>query len=78
MDGIRKAKAQMELNLARDVEDNKRGIYRYAGQKRQAKESIPPLLNERGKWAIAAMEKAEVLSVFFAFSHRWQPGFSDP
>jgi len=27
-DRIRKAKAQMELNLARDVKDNKKGFYR--------------------------------------------------
>ena len=33
---IRKAKAQMELNLAKDVKDDKK-LYRYIGQKRQAK-----------------------------------------
>jgi len=31
-DGIRKAKAQMDLNLARDVK-NKKGFYRYIVQK---------------------------------------------
>ena len=40
-DRIRKAKAQMELNLARDVKDNKKGFYRYIGRRRQAKESSP-------------------------------------
>ena len=39
-DRIRKAKAQMELNLARDVKDNKKGFYRYIGRRRQAKESV--------------------------------------
>ena len=34
---IRKAKAQVELNLARDVKNNKKTFYRYIGQKRQAK-----------------------------------------
>ena len=43
-DRLRKAKEQMELNLARDVKDNKRGFYRYIGRKRQAKESVPPLV----------------------------------
>ena len=43
-DRIRKAKAQMELNLARDVKDNKKGFYWYIGRKRQAKESVPPLV----------------------------------
>ena len=40
-DRIRKAKAQMELNLARDVKDNKKGFYRYISRRRQAKESSP-------------------------------------
>lgn len=56
----------MELNSARNVENNKREIYRHTGQKRQAKESVPPLLNEREKLATVVMEKAEVLGVFFA------------
>jgi len=38
-DRIRKAKAQMELNLARDVK-HKEEFYGYIGQKRQNKESI--------------------------------------
>ncbi|GAB0190571.1 cAMP-dependent protein kinase inhibitor alpha [Grus japonensis] len=32
-DGVRKAKAQLELNLARDTKNNKKGFYRYASQK---------------------------------------------
>ena len=32
-------KAQMELNLARDVKDNKKRFYRYVGRRRQAKET---------------------------------------
>jgi len=63
-DGIMKAKAQMELHFTRDVK-NKKDFCRYPGQKRQAKESIPPLLNEKGKLAITDMEKAEVLSELF-------------
>ncbi|KFZ60398.1 hypothetical protein N338_05724, partial [Podiceps cristatus] len=65
-DGIRKAKAQMELSLARDVKNNKKGFYRYIGQKRQAKESIPPLVNGKGELAATDVEKAEVLNEFFA------------
>ena len=65
-DGIRKAKAQMELNLARDVKNNMEGFYRYTGQKRQVKDSVPPLLNKQVELATADIEKAEVLSEFFA------------
>jgi len=41
-EGIRKAKMQMELNLARDAKNNKKGLYRYIDQKRQTKESESP------------------------------------
>jgi len=46
---IRKAKVQMELNLARHVKNNKNGFYRYIGRRSQAKESVPPLINEDGE-----------------------------
>lgn len=36
-EGIRKAKAQMDLNLTRDVRIPSCCFYRYSGQKRQAK-----------------------------------------
>ena len=41
---IRKAKVQVELNLARDVKNNKKTFYRYIGQKRQAKTGVPCLI----------------------------------
>ncbi|KAK4830121.1 hypothetical protein QYF61_008548 [Mycteria americana] len=34
-DGIRKAKAQLELNLARNVKNDKMGFYKYVAQKRK-------------------------------------------
>ena len=55
----------MELNLVRDVKDNKR-FYRYVGRRRQAKESVPPLMKGNGELASSAMEKAEVSSKCFA------------
>jgi len=39
-DGIRKPKAQLELNLARDAKNSKNGFYRYIGQNRKTKESV--------------------------------------
>ena len=38
-DGVRKAKAQMELNLMRDVKNNEKGPFRNIGQNRRAKEA---------------------------------------
>ena len=64
-DRIRKAKAQMELNLARDVKDNKKGFYRYIGRRRQTKEDVPPLMKGNGELASSDIEKAEVLSECF-------------
>ena len=45
-DRVRKAKGQMELNLTRDVKNNKKEFYRYIGRRKQTKESVPPLINE--------------------------------
>ena len=63
---IRKAKAQIELNLVRDVKNNKKTFYRYIGQKRQAEMGIPSLVNLKGELASTDKEKAEVLNEFFA------------
>ena len=65
-DGVRKAKAQLELNLARDVKNNKKSFYRYVSRKKVVKESVPRLMSETGKLATADEEKAEVLNNFFA------------
>ncbi|KAK4816289.1 hypothetical protein QYF61_014587 [Mycteria americana] len=65
-DGVRKAKAQLELNLARDAKNNKKGFYRYTNQKRKVKESVPPLMNKNGDLVSTDEEKAEVLNNFFA------------
>jgi len=65
-DKMRKAKAQMELNLARDARNNTKGFYRYIGMRRQMKEGIPPLIKQDGELASSDMEKAEVLIKCFA------------
>jgi len=41
-DSAKKAKAQLELNIASDVKNNNKGFYRYVSQKRQVRESITP------------------------------------
>jgi len=41
-DGVRRAKAQLELNSARNAKNNKKGFYSYVSQKRKLKESVPP------------------------------------
>lgn len=49
----------------RGVKNSKKKFYRYICQKRIAKENVPPLINER-ELATTDVEKAEVLSGFFA------------
>ncbi|GAB0178261.1 cAMP-dependent protein kinase inhibitor alpha [Grus japonensis] len=63
---VRKAKALIEINLARDVKDNKKSFYRYVSDKRRTRENMGPLQNETGDLVTQDMEKAEVLSDFFA------------
>ena len=40
---IRKAKALIELNLARDIKGNKKSLYRYVSDKRKMGENVGPL-----------------------------------
>ncbi|CAM4585984.1 unnamed protein product [Lepidochelys kempii] len=63
---IRKAKSHLELQLARDVKSNKKGFFRYVGNKKKAKESVGPLLNEGGNLVTEDVEKANVLNACFA------------
>lgn len=38
---VRKSKAKLELNLAKDTKNSRKGFYRHINQKRQAKEGDP-------------------------------------
>ncbi|GAB0191850.1 mitochondrial enolase superfamily member 1 [Grus japonensis] len=65
-DQVRKAKALVEISLARDVKDNKKSFYRYVSEKRRMRENVGPFQNEMGDLVTQDMEKAEVLNDFFA------------
>ncbi|KFV17265.1 hypothetical protein N340_13574, partial [Tauraco erythrolophus] len=65
-DQVRKAKALIELNLAKSIKDNKKSIYRYVSDKKRSRENVGPLWKEMGDVASWDMEKAEVLNNFFA------------
>ncbi|GAB0203576.1 mitochondrial enolase superfamily member 1 [Grus japonensis] len=62
---IRKAKAQLELNLARGVKNNQ-GFFRNIGQQRKIKETVHSRMSKIGDLTTTDMEKAEVLNDFFA------------
>ncbi len=57
-DRIRKANAQVELNLARDVKDNKKGFYRYIGEEETGQGGRSPS-DERqwGSWLPQTQKK---------------------
>ena len=62
---IRKAKAQLELNLAIGIKENKKHFYKHINNKRRAKENLHPLLDAAGNVTTEDKEEAEVLSAFF-------------
>ncbi|PKU47139.1 hypothetical protein llap_2579 [Limosa lapponica baueri] len=62
-DQVQKAKAQKELNLARNVKANKN---RYVSDKMKTRENVGPLQKEMGDLLTQDMDKAEVLNDFFA------------
>ncbi|KAK4826886.1 hypothetical protein QYF61_012074 [Mycteria americana] len=63
---IRRARAQLELNLATAVKRNKKSFYKYISNKGRAKENLYPLLDVGGNIVTKDEEKAEVLNAFFA------------
>jgi len=63
--GIRRAKAQLELNWESDAKNNKNGFYRCVSQKRKVKASVPSM-SKTGKQVTTHKKKAEVLNNFFA------------
>ncbi|CAM5165400.1 unnamed protein product [Natator depressus] len=63
---IKKPKSHLEVQLARDVKSNRKGFFRYVSNKKKVKESVGSLLNEGGNLVTEDVEKANVLSAFFA------------
>ncbi|KAK4813675.1 hypothetical protein QYF61_019568 [Mycteria americana] len=63
---IRRAKAELELNLAAAVKDNKKHFFKYISSQRRAKENLQPLVDGGGNTVTKDEEKAEVLNAFFA------------
>ena len=62
---IRKAKAQLELNLAAGVKGNKKLFYKCINSKRRTRENLHSLLDEAGNVTTEDKEKADILNAFF-------------
>jgi len=65
-DAMRNAMVHLELNLARDFKDNKKGFFKYINSKRKTRDSVGLLLNEVGVQVTEDAEKVELLNAFFA------------
>ncbi|GAB0183985.1 mitochondrial enolase superfamily member 1 [Grus japonensis] len=65
-DATRKTKAHLELKLAGDVKDNKKGFFKYINSCRKTRENVGLLLNELGALVMEEIEKVELLNAFFA------------
>ncbi|NXT06727.1 RTJK polymerase, partial [Prunella fulvescens] len=60
----RKAKASLELNLARGVKDNRKGFFKYIADKTNTRGNVGPLINGEGALVTEDTEKAELLNTF--------------
>jgi len=65
-EAMRKAKAHLEFNLARDVKDNMKGFFKYISSKRMTRENVGLLLNEVGALVTEDTEKVQLLNAFIA------------
>lgn len=65
-DAVRKSKAELELKMARKVQNNKKQFFRHMSSKQKHRENIGCLLNSTWKLVTNKADGAEDLSVFFA------------
>ena len=61
-DGVRKAKAQLELSMARDATKNKKSFYKYLNQNRKVQKGVSSLVSNSGR--LVATDKEKEAKVF--------------
>ncbi|TRZ25702.1 hypothetical protein HGM15179_001421 [Zosterops borbonicus] len=64
-DKAKEAKAKLEWNLAKDIEDKRKSFYRYVASKRRFRDNADPLQQETGELTALDKEKDEVLNDFY-------------
>lgn len=68
-DTRRKAKAHLELSLARDIKAKKKGFCNFIISERKVQENAGPLLNQMGVLVMEDSEKVKSLKAFLACLH---------
>jgi len=63
---MRKAKVHSELNLARDIKDNKKCFFKHISSKWKTGENVGLLLKAVGALVTEDTEKVKLLNAFFA------------
>lgn len=74
-----KTKTLMELNPAKDVKDNRKGLHKYLDDKGKTKENVGLLLNDTGNLVTQDREKADILCAFSAsvYQQDWPSGIQN-
>jgi len=65
-DATKKFKSHVELYLAKEVEDNRKGFFKYTNNKRKTRENMNLLLNEVGTLVTEDTEKVDLLNTLFS------------
>lgn len=65
-DATRKAAVHLELSLARDIKNNKKGFSKYMSSKRKIRGNVGLLLNPVDVLGMEDTENMKLLSTFFA------------
>lgn len=77
-DVVRKAKCSLEVNWARDVNINKKGLYKYMNSKGRTRDGVSALLIRAGELVTNDTEKAEVLNLFCDSVCQLKESFRNP
>ncbi|KAF7253994.1 RNA-directed DNA polymerase from mobile element jockey, partial [Varanus komodoensis] len=74
---LRKAKADYELRLAKNIKSNKKGFFQHVKRKRKGRQVVGPLNKEEGDPVTDMKEQAQMLNDYFAsvFSPKQDRGY---
>uniref|UniRef100_A0A8D2L497 Reverse transcriptase domain-containing protein n=1 Tax=Varanus komodoensis TaxID=61221 RepID=A0A8D2L497_VARKO len=75
---LRKAKADYELRLAKNIKSNKKGFFQHVKRKRKGRQVVGPLNKEEGDPVTDVREQAQMLNDYFASVFSLKQDGGDP